>query len=79
MTPIISAEWFEDLNGVTKNKIGKTLLLLDNATSQSVTKVISNVTVKFLPTNLAYEVQPSSGKIAISLANVMVHCHSHEN
>ena len=58
MTPIIFAEWFEDLNRVTKNKIGKTLLLLDNATSHSVTKMISNVTVKFLPPNLAYEVQP---------------------
>jgi hypothetical protein len=36
MTPIIFAEWLEDLNRVTKNKIGKTVLLFDNATSHSV-------------------------------------------
>jgi len=48
MIQTIFAEWLEeDLNRVTKNKIGKTLLLFDKATSHSVTKVINNVTVKF--------------------------------
>lgn len=32
--------------------------LVDNATSHSVTKVVGNVTVKFLPPNLTREVQP---------------------
>jgi hypothetical protein len=45
MTPIIFAEWFEDLNHATKNESGKMLLLFNNATSHSMTKVISNVTV----------------------------------
>jgi hypothetical protein len=58
MTPTIFAEWFEDLYRVPKNKIGKTLLLVDNVTSHSVTKVMSNLTVKFLPPDLTYEVQP---------------------
>jgi hypothetical protein len=34
------------------------LLLVDNATSRRGTKVMSNVTVKFLPPNLTSEVQP---------------------
>jgi hypothetical protein len=37
----------------------KILLLVDNAISHSVTKVISKVTVKFIPQNIASEVQPS--------------------
>jgi hypothetical protein len=41
-----------------KKQNRKILLLVDNATSHSVTKVMSNVTVKFLAQNLTSEVQP---------------------
>jgi hypothetical protein len=82
MTPIIFAEWSEDLYRVTKNKTGKTLLLFNNATSHTVTKVVSNITIKFLPPNLTYEVQPLDQQTIPAvklLVDVMAHCHSHRN
>jgi hypothetical protein len=50
-------EWLEDLNHMMR-KQNRKILLLDKATSHSVTKIMSNVEVKFLPPNLTPEVQP---------------------
>jgi hypothetical protein len=44
----------EDLNHMIKSKVGKTLLLDDNETSHSETKLKGIVTVKFHPPVLKY-------------------------
>jgi hypothetical protein len=56
MTQAVFEEWLEDLKSMMK-KNRKILLLVYNATSHSVTKVMSKVSVKFLPPNLTSEVQ----------------------
>jgi hypothetical protein len=58
MTQKIFEEWLQDLSLIIKKQNQKILLPVDKATSHSVTKVMSNVTVKFLPPNLTSEVQP---------------------
>jgi len=58
-THTIFKEWLEDMNHTIRTLNQKILLLVDNATSHSVTKVMSNVTVKFNPQNVKYEVKPS--------------------
>jgi hypothetical protein len=50
-----------------KKENWKILLLVDNATSHHGTKVMSNVTVKFLPPNLISEVQPLDQRIIQSV------------
>jgi uncharacterized protein YeeX (DUF496 family) len=57
MTQEIFEEWLTDLNRMMKKENQKILLLVDNATSDRGTNVMSNVTVKFLPPNLTSEVQ----------------------
>jgi hypothetical protein len=47
------------MNHMIRTQNQKILLLVDNATSHSVTKVMSNVTLKFIPQNVTSEVQPS--------------------
>jgi hypothetical protein len=51
-------EWFTDLNRMMIKENWKILLLVDNASSHRGTKVMSNLTAKFLPSNLTSEVQP---------------------
>jgi hypothetical protein len=58
MTTAIFEEWLAEVNHMTKKEKRKILLLVDNATSHRVTKVMGNVAVKFLPPNLTSEVQP---------------------
>ena len=52
----IFEEWFEDLNRRMSKKIGKFCCLLTKQPF-TVTKVMSNVTVKFLTPNLTSEVR----------------------
>jgi hypothetical protein len=52
MTQTIFEKWLEDLNRMMRKQNWKILQLVHNATSHSVTKVMSNATVKFLPPNL---------------------------
>jgi hypothetical protein len=58
MTQEIFEEWLTDLNRMMKIGNRKILLLVVHATSHGGTKVMSNVTVIFLPPNLTPEVQP---------------------
>jgi hypothetical protein len=59
ITHKIFKEWLEYMNHMIRTQNQKILLLVDNATSHSVTKVMSNVTVKFIPQNITFEVQLS--------------------
>jgi hypothetical protein len=63
MTQAIFEEWLEDLNHVTTKQNQKILLLVDNTTSHCVTKMMSNVKVKFLPPDVTFEVQPLDQRI----------------
>jgi hypothetical protein len=54
----IYEEWLTELDHVMMKGKWKILLLVDNATSHQVTKVMSNVSVKFFPSNLTSELQP---------------------
>lgn len=58
MTGNLFEEWLTDLNQQMEKSKRKILLLVDNATSHNCTKILSHVTVKFLPPNLTSEVQP---------------------
>jgi hypothetical protein len=51
-------EWLEDVNNMIRSQ-NQIILLLDNATCHSVTKVKSNVRIKFLQQNITSQVQPS--------------------
>jgi uncharacterized protein YeeX (DUF496 family) len=58
MTQATFEEWLEDVNHVMRKQNQKILLLVDSMTSHCVTKMMSNIKVKFLPPNLTSEVQP---------------------
>jgi hypothetical protein len=57
MTQTIFEEWLTDLNCMIKKEIEKSCCLLIMQSHRG-TKVMNNVTVKFLPPNLTSEVQP---------------------
>jgi hypothetical protein len=50
-------DWLNELNETIKNK-RRIILFVDNATSQVVSKKLSNVRVKFIPPHLTSELQP---------------------
>jgi hypothetical protein len=58
MTHTSFEEWIQDMNRIIKKQNPKILLLVDNVICHSVTKVMSNTTVNFLPPNLASGAQP---------------------
>ncbi|XP_033218296.1 tigger transposable element-derived protein 6-like [Belonocnema kinseyi] len=58
MTGNLFEEWLTDLNQQMEKSNREIMLLVDNATSHNCTKILSHVTVKFLPPYLISEVQP---------------------
>jgi predicted HAD superfamily phosphohydrolase YqeG len=77
MTTAMFEEWLAELNHMMEKERRKIPLIVDNATSHRVTKVMSNVTVKFLPSCLTSEVQPSDHGIirAVKARYRMKCCH----
>jgi hypothetical protein len=52
------------MNHMIRTQDQKILLLVDNATSHSVTKVMSNATVKFIPQNVtSYQGSTQAAKL----------------
>jgi hypothetical protein len=72
MTHAFFEEWLTDLNRMMKKENRKSLLLVDNTTIHRGKKVMSNVTVKFLPSNLTSEVQSLDQGITRSVNFVIV-------
>lgn len=56
MTQVIFGDWLLELNKYEKTK--QKNFIVDNATSENTTKILRNVTVQFLPSNLTSEIQP---------------------
>ena len=58
MTKAVFEDWLNRLNETMKKKRRRIILFVDNATSHTVSKKLSNVHVKFLSPHLTSELQP---------------------